>query len=383
MQIIGLFVSPHISSFRERSQTNGVCMTEEEVLDILPMIFKLCEINDIPATFFEITTIMAFEKIKRDKCEAVVLEVGLGGRLDSTNIITPSLSIITSIQLDHTKILGDTIEKIAMEKAGIMKPGVDVLVGPGCPIDLLREEAKRVGSPFYTIHDILKPEELLYDNNDIDDLNIDISRAALRILRKKRGVFDLLNNDKVEDALTIRPPCRFEIHNQKINLHDGIVEVPVIFDIAHNDDAIIALVKKVKYTYPDRNIRLVFGMSADKEIEKCLKSILQLTSPNKIHCVAARHPRAIAAKELHTMIYKLLTNTSINEGSYNHKGLDGNTREVVRYAINEAANENGIVVVCGTAFIMAEARYEIGIREPKDGDFLSNDAQEFFSDNKK
>ena len=113
-------------------------MTEEEVLDILPMIFKLCEINNIPATFFEITTIMAFEKIKRDKCEAAVLEVGLGGRLDSTNIIIPSLTIITTIQLDHTKILGDTIEKIAMEKAGIMKPGVDVIVGPGCPIDLLR-----------------------------------------------------------------------------------------------------------------------------------------------------------------------------------------------------------------------------------------------------
>lgn len=81
-------------------------------------------------------------KFGQSKCDAVVLEVGLGGRLDATNIMTPALSVITSIQLDHTKILGDTIEKIAMEKAGIMKPGVAVLVGPGCPIELMRVSIK-------------------------------------------------------------------------------------------------------------------------------------------------------------------------------------------------------------------------------------------------
>jgi dihydrofolate synthase/folylpolyglutamate synthase len=94
--------------------------------------------HSIPATFFELTTILAMVAFQRSACEAVVLEVGLGGLLDSTNVITPTLSVITSIQLDHVKILGDTIEKIAMQKAGIMKPGVDVLVGPGCPIELLR-----------------------------------------------------------------------------------------------------------------------------------------------------------------------------------------------------------------------------------------------------
>jgi dihydrofolate synthase/folylpolyglutamate synthase len=85
-----------------------------------------------------LTTALALVKFHRAQCEAVVLEVGLGGRLDATNIVTPTLSIITAIQIDHTKILGDTIEKIALEKAGIMKPGVDVLVGPGCPMDVMR-----------------------------------------------------------------------------------------------------------------------------------------------------------------------------------------------------------------------------------------------------
>jgi dihydrofolate synthase / folylpolyglutamate synthase len=134
----GLFVSPHISSFRERIQVNGESMTEDDVLQLLPEVISMCETHSIPATFFELTCALGFAVFKKAKCDAVVLEVGLGGRLDATNVVTPTLSIITSIQLDHTKILGDTIEQIAMEKAGIMKPGVDVLVGPGCPIQLLR-----------------------------------------------------------------------------------------------------------------------------------------------------------------------------------------------------------------------------------------------------
>ena len=104
----------------------------------MPYLFKICEDKNIPATFFEYTTALAFLKFKQENCEAIVLEVGLGGRLDATNIVNPVLSVITSIQLDHTKILGSTIEEIALEKAGIMKPSIDVLVGPGCPIEFLK-----------------------------------------------------------------------------------------------------------------------------------------------------------------------------------------------------------------------------------------------------
>ena len=113
-------------------------LTPVAVQSLFPEIFTLCQSHKIPATFFELTTALAMKKFRASECEAVVLEVGLGGRLDATNIVTPSLSIITAIQIDHTKILGDTIEKIAMEKAGIMKPGVAVLVGPGCPLDIMR-----------------------------------------------------------------------------------------------------------------------------------------------------------------------------------------------------------------------------------------------------
>jgi len=105
---------------------------------MLPYVLDLCDKHKIPATFFEITTALAFLKFKTSACDAIVLEVGLGGRLDSTNIVIPSLSVITSIQLDHCNILGNTITDIAREKAGIMKNGVDVLVAPGCPIDIMQ-----------------------------------------------------------------------------------------------------------------------------------------------------------------------------------------------------------------------------------------------------
>jgi dihydrofolate synthase/folylpolyglutamate synthase len=120
----GLFVSPHVSSFRERIQIRGKMISEEDVVVAVPMIVDLCEEHKLPATFFELTTALAFHHFRNT--DAVALEVGLGGRLDATNVVTPTVSIITSIGLDHTRILGDTVEEIAMEKAGIMKPGVPV-----------------------------------------------------------------------------------------------------------------------------------------------------------------------------------------------------------------------------------------------------------------
>jgi dihydrofolate synthase/folylpolyglutamate synthase len=165
----GLFVSPHISSFRERAQINGNLLTENDVMILLPEILKLCDDNCIPASFFEISTILALLKFKRENCDVIVLEVGLGGRLDSTNIINSSvLSIITSVQLDHCKVLGFTTDEIAKVKAGIMKHNVDVLVGPHCPIELLKTEAKLTSSPFYTITDLLQPQELKYDSDSFD-----------------------------------------------------------------------------------------------------------------------------------------------------------------------------------------------------------------------
>ena len=129
----GMYVSPHISSFRERITINGEMISEDDVVKYLDRINQIEPSLPTSLTFFESVTGMAFDYFKEKQVDVAVVEVGLGGRLDSTNIITPELSVITSIGLDHQGILGNTITDIAREKAGIIKDGIPVVVGPNCP----------------------------------------------------------------------------------------------------------------------------------------------------------------------------------------------------------------------------------------------------------
>src|ERR1700730_13871045 len=127
----GLYTSPHLKDFRERIKVNGVPVNEDFVIDFTRRIEPL--IDKIEPSFFEITVAMAFDYFAKQQADIVIVEVGLGGRLDSTNIITPELSIITNISYDHMNMLGDTLEKIAFEKAGLIKPAIPVVVGERQP----------------------------------------------------------------------------------------------------------------------------------------------------------------------------------------------------------------------------------------------------------
>ena len=228
-----LFVSPHVASFRERIQVNGELISEDAVASALPWLFDLCEKHEVPATFFELATALAFHHFSEASADVVVLETGLGGRLDSTNVVpSPLLSVITSIGLDHTRILGDTVEEIALEKAGIMKPGRPVLVGDGVPHAVLRGAAAATGSPYHTVAGVLAsgggssssssslktppdaPSSAPAVVADFDAENTRIARAALTLLAESdagQGRFSgLLDASGVERGLASRPPCRFE-----------------------------------------------------------------------------------------------------------------------------------------------------------------------------
>ena len=140
---VGLFVSPHIASFRERVQINNVLIDETTLQILCNEIFAICIEHSIPATLFELTFAIASIYFERCNCDAVVIEVGLGGKLDATNVISTACSVLCSVSLDHTRILGNTVEAIAKVKAGIFKKDVPALAGMGCPVDILREEAER------------------------------------------------------------------------------------------------------------------------------------------------------------------------------------------------------------------------------------------------
>ena len=154
---VGLLTSPHIASYRERIQINSQLISEQHVAHYLSRILNICREQAIPATFFEITTALAYLYFYEQQVDFVVIETGLGGRLDATNVVQHNgICIITSIGLEHTALLGDTVEKIAVEKAGIIKSKVPVVVGPNVPHEVIRSCAiEKQAEGYYTCEDIL------------------------------------------------------------------------------------------------------------------------------------------------------------------------------------------------------------------------------------
>jgi dihydrofolate synthase/folylpolyglutamate synthase len=372
---VGIFCSPHVSSFRERMQVNGKMITEEEVVELLPQIYDLClpENHDIPATFFEITTALAFLFFAKRGADVVVLETGLGGRLDATNVIaSPALSIITSIGLEHTRILGDTIELIAREKGGIIKKDCPVLVGQHCPHDVLMQCAREKESGRYyspslvegKLQDFIHPTKIEDVDDDPADYDIEnqyIAKAALTLLEQShQDIFGkVLRPDEIDHLTSIRPPCRFETIEK-----DGTT---VILDVAHNPSAMEYLVYKLKTTYPDTPFRFVAGMSSDKDLGQCARALLSVTegSSKNIHLVEAAHPRAATLENILAAERRLETAAHYD---FDDRSI---TKQVLHALDMSKANENEILVVCGSVFLMAETREALGIDEPRDSDYIT------------
>jgi len=392
----GLFVSPHISSYRERVVVDGEMLTEDDVVKMLTHLMDVCDKGHIPATVFELNTALACLKFRESQCDAAVLEVGLGGRLDATNIISPSLSVITTVQLDHTRILGDTIEQIAIEKAGIIKPGVPVLVGPELPIDIIRDAAFAKNAPLHTLKEVIgSNNERGWKNPDI--LNTDIARAVTLLLENLPGdikgaskLRSSLNNlrtirqNDLEDALLSRSPCRFDI----VPTRTDAGNVDVILDIAHNVDAITALMEQIRSRVEkiDGKVIIVIGLSTDKQVTKILKAVLQLRDIlDSVYCVAANHPRACSqeflsdefAKELSSLssssiaaesgIERKVNIVAIQNGDVSH-GVE--TALAAAQSLKQRGQETS-VLICGSCFIMGQARQAIGIDVPCDDDSLN------------
>ncbi|KAG7366533.1 folylpolyglutamate synthase [Nitzschia inconspicua] len=366
---VGLFCSPHVSSFRERMQVNGEMITEEEVVELLPQIYDLCIQHDIPATFFEITTALAFSFYAKRGANVVVLETGLGGRLDATNVINnPALTVITSIGLEHTRILGDTIELIAREKGGIIKPGRPVLVGPHCPHEVLQQCAKeKGGGPYYvpslvfgTLQDFAFKDKS--DEEEITDYDLEnqhIAKASLVLLKQSHpSIMADLTTEMIEAGTSVRPPCRFE------QIQSG--DTTVILDVAHNPPAMEYLVRKLETTYPDSSFRFVAGMSSDKDLKQCASALLSVVNRDvsRIHLVEAAHPRAARLEAI------LDAESHLKAGAH----YDLNDRSITRQvdnALSLAKENSDILVICGSVFLMAEAREALGFQEPRDSEYIA------------
>lgn len=330
---VGLYTSPHLSCFRERIRVNGDMIAEQVVSTHLSRLFDTIEKEHIPATFFELTTCLAFLHFAQEQVEIAVIETGLGGRLDATNVIHPCLSVITSISLDHTEILGSTREEIAKEKGGIIKKQIPVVIGPHVPLAPIQAIALQQQSPLIQVQ---------ANSSFFEEENCAMARTALMSLPFQ------ISSEAIERGLKSRQPCRFEV----------LAGSPtIILDVAHNPNGLHYLFQAIQQHYPGRSLRLLFGLSKNKDLHGCLELIA--AHGEHFHLVEAANGRGAAVQSLATHLEKLAINPS---RVFQHDSIAAG----VQQAQQEACQHNQVLVVCGSFFIMAEVRQSLGFHDPQD-----------------
>lgn len=305
----GLFTSPHLVDFRERIRIDGLMISEEEVLSFFKK-FKP-EFDKIEPSFFEITTALAFYYFAQQKVDIAVIEVGLGGRLDCTNVIQPLLSVITNITLEHTQMLGDTIAKIAYEKAGIIKQDTPVVIGEFHPesFPVFTDIANHKNAPLFLAADNYTIEGDLSDCNIIDVFgNVKYEHVNLPLSgeyqRKNLATFlqatDVLHQLMPADKDVTKAAIEHVITNTGFQGRWQVLrrQPLTICDVGHNVGGLTITMKQLS-EIPCRQLRMVFGMVSDKDIEH----IIPLLPKEALFYVCqANIERAIPAANLAAML---------------------------------------------------------------------------------
>lgn len=324
-QRCGLFTSPHLIDYRERIKVSGQEIPEEACAALLTELRGFCERMATHPTFFEISLVLAMKWFRRCECEMIILETGMGGRLDATTAVPANLCVITPIGMDHTEYLGDTLEKIAREKAGILVPGKPVISAPqhADARAVLEKEANESRSPLEFIDAPLLgyPMALAGDHQL---WNAALAVAALHKLQLH------LSSDSVSYGLRhVSWPGRFEI-----------IRPGVVLDGAHNPHAAEVLASTWQRTFPHKKAQLVFSAVDGKDLDGVLQHLAPLAS--RIFLCPVSTPRAVAPAVL-----------------AKHLPLDAAPHELFadfEAAYTAAAAHSGPILVAGSLFLVGQAR---------------------------
>ena len=333
---VGLFTSPHLTDFRERIRVNGTMIPEQYVMDFIDNERDFFE--PLHPTFFELTTALAFKYFAEQKVDVAVIEVGLGGRLDCTNIITPDISIITNISFDHVQYLGDTLAKIAGEKAGIIKHGVPVVIGEKHPetTPVFTEKAKREQAPLYFAEDYKPNKDYQYELKGLyQSKNLQTSLCAIdQLIRNGYHITE----ENIQNGLL------HVTHHTGLRGRWQIVRhsPTVICDTGHNVGGIKYIAQQLK-EQKCQELRIVFGMVSDKDVN----SVLELMPQNaKYYFCQASVKRAMPHQQLKRLAKQ--------------HNLQGNSYKTVENAYKKAlsqSNPNDCIFVGGSTFIVADFLY--------------------------
>lgn len=346
---VGKYTSPHLVSFTERITIDEEEITQEVVAELTENLCQKIEQKDRNRffTFFDFTTAIAFEYFKRQKVDIAIIETGLGGRLDSTNVLQPLLSIITNVDYDHMEQLGSTIEKIAAEKAGIIKEGVPLVTGcSGSAKPIIEARTRELQCPLYILgqnFSYKKKADRVFDYNGIKKqlpdvtVNLDgdhqlancaLSLCAAEVLSEKGYT--------VSDTSVYNSLVHLKWHGRLEKVHDNPV---ILLDSAHNVQGMHVLSQFIRTHHRNKKKILIFGVMKDKEYSKMLQEIsplmdtVILTQPNI--------GRALSPYEM--------ANTS--------RGIivTNNTRDAMKQAMSMAGNED-LILVTGSFYTTGEVK---------------------------
>lgn len=345
----GLYTSPHITDFRERILANGEWCSKKFVVDFTNKIDKL--IKEIEPSFFEVATAMAFEYFAYKKVDYSVIETGLGGRLDSTNVLIPELSVITTIAIDHTDFLGDTIEKIAYEKAGIIKKNVPVVTGNIKPSALKVIKEKAIKTKSDLVQSAKKKIKILKRSEDglkfsfenekykfpiIGDYqlnNLRTSLTAIKVLSDK-------NNLKITKDIVQKGLWNIKKNSNFYGRFDVIKKSPkIVTDVSHNEQAFENIAANLKY-FKYKNLVIIFGMMKDKNYKKCLNILSNIDA--KIILTRPLYSRAEEPQNLYEAVKSKSKFTPIQ-----------NLNDAFSYALS-LSGKNDIILVAGSFFLVSE-----------------------------
>ncbi len=355
----GLYTSPHLKDFRERIKVNGEFIEENFVISFVEKMKNISE--NIDPSFFELTVVMALQYFHEQEVDIAIIETGLGGRLDSTNIIVPELSIITNIGYDHMNILGDTLEKIAFEKAGIIKNKIPVVIGESIPEtkDIFLEEAKQCSAEIIFAEDLFKISNVVLQNKNLEVEIAEINPDSYRDQKEKytldlNGIYQKKNLLTVLAAINTLNKLGYKLEKENITRAlatvkkltglygrwDIIHECPTVaLDVAHNEDGIKQLLHQITLCNYNR-LHIVFGIVKDKDSNK----ILSLLPKEAIYYFTkAQIPRALPEDEL------------IKKAKAHN--LTGEKYPEVNEALAAAirgADKKDLIVVCGSVYLVGE-----------------------------
>tara|TARA_R110002049_G_scaffold120471_1_gene274881 strand:- start:85 stop:1305 length:1221 start_codon:yes stop_codon:yes gene_type:complete len=328
---VGLYTSPHLVDFRERVRINGEVITEKYVVDFVSKYQD--DFNEIQPSFFEWTVALAFNYFAAEKVDFAVIETGLGGRLDSTNIITPILSVITNISYDHQSILGDTLELIGAEKAGIIKKGIPVVIGQDSGIRAIFEQkALQEKAPIYFSES---------DNANLPEFELKGSYQKANLLTILKSCEVLSNYIKLDENSIKTGLKRVTTNTGLRGRWETLSTTPLtICDTGHNEEGIKSIVNQLS-TIPHRQLRFIITVVNDKDISK----ILALLPKEAIYYISeAKIPRALK-KEI------LLAEMS----KHNLNGKCYNSVKAAIEAAQKTANTDDLIFIGGSTFTVAEA----------------------------